>query len=44
MHVPVVALLAGETLQVVDVTLSTHDHLESGNHLVARCAVACGPE
>ncbi len=37
---PVVALLAGEALQVVDVCPGAHHHLEGGDHLVARRAVA----
>ena len=37
---PVVALLARKALQVVDVALSSHHHLESGDHLRARRAVA----
>ncbi len=39
---PVVALLAGEALQVVDVCPGAHHHLEGGDHLVARRAVASG--
>ena len=35
-----VALLAGEALQVVDVGPGAHHHLEGGDHLVARRAVA----
>ena len=34
-----VALLAGEALEVVDVSLGAHHHLEGGDHLVARRAV-----
>jgi hypothetical protein len=39
-HPPVVALLTGEALQVVDVVPGPHDHLERRNHLVTRSAVA----
>jgi len=36
---PVTALLAGETLEVVDVSLRFHDHLERRDHLGAGSAV-----
>ena len=39
-----VALLAGEALQVVDVGPRPHHHLEGRDHLVARRAVARRPE
>ena len=38
--VPVVALLAGETFQVVDVTFGPHHHLEGRDHFIARSTVA----
>ena len=41
---PVATLLAGEALQVVDVGPGSHHHLEGGDHLVTRRAVARGPE
>ena len=37
---PVVALLTGETLEVVDVVACSHHHLEGWDHLVAGGAVA----
>jgi len=39
---PVAALLTREALQVVDVGPGPHDHLEGGDHFVARGAVAGG--
>jgi len=36
---PVIALLAREALQVVDVGSSPHHHLESRNHFIARGTV-----
>lgn len=39
---PVITLLAGETLQVIHVALSSHDHLKGGNHFVAGRTVAGG--
>lgn len=39
-----IALLAGETLEVVYVVPRPHDHLEGGYDLGARRAVACGAE
>ena len=38
------ALLAGEALEVVHVGPRPHHHLEGGDHLVTRRAVARGPE
>ena len=43
-RIPVVALLAGEALQVVDVGPRPHHHLEGRNHLLARRAVTRRPE
>lgn len=43
-ELPVVALLAGEALQVVDVGPRPHHHLEGRNHLLARRAVTRRPE
>lgn len=37
---PVVALLAGEALQVIDIGAGTHYHLEGRDHLAAGGAVA----
>lgn len=39
-YAPVVALLTGETLQMVHVTLGTHDHLKGRYHFVAGRTVA----
>ena len=39
-HLPVVALLTGETLQVVHVVSGSHDHLEGWYHFSARRAVS----
>lgn len=44
MNSPVVALLASETLQVVDVGSGSHDHLESGNLFGACRAETRTPE
>ena len=41
---PVVALLACEALEVVDVGARPHHHLEGGDHLLARRAVTRRPE
>lgn len=41
---PVIALLTGETLQVIDVAPRPHDHLEGGYDLAAGGAVARVPE
>lgn len=38
--VPVVALLAGKALEVVDIALGSHHHLEGRDDFVTRCAVA----
>ena len=43
-HSPVSALLAGKALKVVDIGPGSHNHLEGGDHFVARRAVACGAE
>ena len=37
---PVAALLTGEALEVVDVVLGSHDHLERRDHLRTRRTVA----
>ena len=42
LYVPVVALLACEALQVIDVCPCPHDHLESGNDLVTGGTVTGG--
>ena len=39
LYIPVVAVLAGETLEVIDVALGLHDHLKGRNDFPARCAV-----
>jgi len=41
---PLVALLAGETVEVVDVALGPHHHLEGRNDFAARGAVASRSE
>ena len=41
---PVATLLTSEALQVVDVGPRPHHHLEGGDHLVTRRAVARRPE
>jgi hypothetical protein len=39
-RLPVIALLTGETLEVVDVCARPHHHLEGGDHFGTRRAVA----
>jgi hypothetical protein len=39
-RLPVIALLTGETLEVVDVGARPHHHLEGGDHFCTRRAIA----
>lgn len=43
-HSPVITLLTGETLQVINVGPRAHHHLERRDHLATRRAVACTAE